>query len=138
MSAYGCIPLAGLDVFPIGAFLEIDFSLAIEYMQVHHGMQEHRAIMALGACGLANDIAGWVYKGEEFLGSFGNEQTAISIGEEAEAILHSVAVYLPPLFAHNGGNQQKEGTLGLVEIGHHGVDDSPLEAGSYHYRSVSG
>ena len=35
-------------------------------MQMYHGVQEHGTIVALGACGLADDIAGRVNEGEEF------------------------------------------------------------------------
>ena len=67
MTSNGSIPLAGLYLLPHGALLQVEFALAVEHMQVHYGMQEHGAIVALGACGLANDIAGRVNEGEEFL-----------------------------------------------------------------------
>ena len=66
MTAHGGVPFAGLYGLPFGTLLQIQLSLAVEHVQVHHGMQEHGTIVALGACGLANDIAGMVNEGEEF------------------------------------------------------------------------
>ena len=66
MTAHGSVPLAGLYLLPHGALLQVEFALAVEYMQMYHGMQEHGTIVALGTCGLADDIAGRVNEGEEF------------------------------------------------------------------------
>ena len=64
--AYGRVPLAGLYVLPHGALLQVEFAFLIEDMQVHHGMQKHGTIVAFGACGFSNDIAGGVNEGEKF------------------------------------------------------------------------
>ena len=66
MTAHGSVPLAGLYVLPHGALLQVEFAFAVEHMQVHYGMQEHGTIVALGACGLADDFASRVNEGEEF------------------------------------------------------------------------
>lgn len=64
--AYGRVPLAGLYVLPHGALLQVEFAFLIEDMQVHHGMQKHGTVVAFGACGFSNDIAGGVNEGEKF------------------------------------------------------------------------
>lgn len=44
VSAYGGIPFPRLDVFPFGAFLQIQLSFAVEYVQVHHRMEQFAAL----------------------------------------------------------------------------------------------
>ena len=46
MSAYGCIPLAGLNILPRRALLEIDFATRVEHMEMDDGMQQMGTIMA--------------------------------------------------------------------------------------------
>jgi hypothetical protein len=40
MSAYTGVPLAWLYVLPFRSALKIYFALAVEYMQMYHGMQQ--------------------------------------------------------------------------------------------------
>lgn len=64
MAAYSSVPLAGLDVLPPGALLQIQFATAVEHMQVHHRMQQHRASVALAASSAAHNLPIFVHYGE--------------------------------------------------------------------------
>jgi hypothetical protein len=67
MASYGCIPLARLDIFPLGALLQIELALGIEHMQVDNGMQQFRSVMALATRSRAYHPALLIYDGEYFL-----------------------------------------------------------------------
>ena len=42
------------------------------------------------------------------------------------------AVAVAPAVADEGGDQQQEGALGLVEVGDEAIDDTVVVAGGYH------
>ena len=67
MSAYGRIPFAGLDILPVGTLLQIQLALGVKNMQVHHGMQQHTAAMALATGGGGKDVALLVHYGKHLL-----------------------------------------------------------------------
>ena len=67
MTTYGCIPLAWLDVLPVGTFLEIDFALRIEFMQVYYRMKQLASVVTLATGSSTDDIALFVYDREHFL-----------------------------------------------------------------------
>ena len=67
MATHCSVPPSGLDVFPLGAFLQVEFSLGIEHMEVHNGMQQHAAAVAFLTGGVADNPAFGVYDGEELL-----------------------------------------------------------------------
>ena len=66
MSAHGRVPLTGLDVLPRRALLQIQVAAAVEHVQVHHGMQQLAAAVALAARGGSHDIPVLVYHGKHF------------------------------------------------------------------------
>jgi hypothetical protein len=49
MPTCGRVPFAGLYVFPLWTFLQEELPLAVEQVQVHHGMQYLGAVMGLSA-----------------------------------------------------------------------------------------
>ena len=54
MAADGSVPPFGLYVLPQGTFLQVKVALSVENMQVHNRVQQHRAAVALPACGSAD------------------------------------------------------------------------------------
>ena len=66
MSAHGGVPLSRLYVLVKAPFLQIEPALRVEHMQVHDGMEQEGARVALRAGGLADDRACFVNDGEVF------------------------------------------------------------------------
>ena len=62
--AYGRVPLAGLDVLPRRALLQIELACRVEDMQMHDGVQQLAAAVALAARGRARRPSLHVYYGE--------------------------------------------------------------------------
>lgn len=69
MSAYGSIPLVGLDILPCRAVLQIEFSAGIEDVEVDNGVQRFAvgAGMRLAACGVSHNTAFGVHHWKEFV-----------------------------------------------------------------------
>ncbi len=66
VSANSGVPFTWLYVFPFRTFLQIEFPLTIEHMQMHHGMQKLSATMALATCGSTCYVAIFINDGEKF------------------------------------------------------------------------
>ena len=49
VTAYGRVPLAWLNVFPLRPFLQVEGTLGIEHVQVDHRMKQHGASVTLAA-----------------------------------------------------------------------------------------
>ena len=54
------------------------------------------------------------------------KQAAVAIAQEAETVVEGEAVALVPALADQGGDQQQQGALGLVEVGDQPGDDAHL------------
>ena len=67
MSANRGVPLARLDIFPVGPALQEMLSLAVEDMKMHYGMKQFAAIMTFTASGSVNHITQFIYDGKQFL-----------------------------------------------------------------------
>ena len=66
MSAYVRVPLAWLNVFPFGAFLQVEFAFRVEYMKVDHWMHQATAVVTFTTCGSSYDITFLVAEWQHF------------------------------------------------------------------------
>ena len=64
MSSHGGVPLAWLNVFPHGAKLQVELSLAVENVEVHYWMEQLGASVALASRGCACYVAFLIDYGE--------------------------------------------------------------------------
>jgi hypothetical protein len=67
VSANRRVPLIGLDVLPLRAVLQIEFSLRVKYMKVYDGVKLVAPIVTFAARGAAYDISFLINEGEEFV-----------------------------------------------------------------------
>ena len=67
MTANGSIPLAGSDILLHRPFLQIQSAIGIEHMQMHHGMQCHRAAMTIFPRSATYYATFFINKGEQLL-----------------------------------------------------------------------
>lgn len=64
MTAYGGVPAPGLNIFPHGTLLEVDFSMAVEDMEMDNGMEDLGAIVGTATSDGAKDVALFINDGE--------------------------------------------------------------------------
>ena len=67
MSAHRRVPFNGLDVLPLSAVLQIEFSLCVKYMKVHDRVKQVAPIVTFAACCATYDVAFLIYEGQEFV-----------------------------------------------------------------------
>lgn len=67
VTAHGGVPLVGLNVFPCRSMLEIELSLAVEHVQVNHGVQYLAAVVGVSAAYCAKDVPVLVHYRELFV-----------------------------------------------------------------------
>ena len=67
MSAYRRVPLVGLDVLPLRAVLQLEFSLRVKYMKVHDGVKQMTSVVTFAARSATYDISFLINEGEKFV-----------------------------------------------------------------------
>lgn len=68
VTADGCVPFPGLDVFPFGAFLKVELTLGVEDVEVDDGVEQSAAVVAFASRCRADDLSGFVDERQEFVG----------------------------------------------------------------------
>ena len=129
MSAHSRVPLAGLDVLPVGTLLQVEFAGGIEHMEVYDRVQPESAAVAFAARGRTHLQPFVVDQRQHFIGRL--QQGAVAIAQETKSVVQGVVVDAMPIAPHEGRYQQQQGAARLVEVGDDAAHDVKIVTGGY-------
>ena len=121
MPPYGRVPAPGLYVLPLRAALKVELALRVEDVEMHHGVETFRPVVALAPRGRPDDTALLVDQRQALagivmgLGRGVEQEGAVAVAEETESVAEGVVVNAAPVTTDKGRDEQKEGALGSCQ-----------------------